>query len=345
MHFVDEANIKVMSGKGGDGCVSFRREKHVPKGGPDGGQGGKGGDIYLWASKDLLTLYDFRWKKEFHAQNGAPGQGRNKTGRNGRDLYIEVPIGTIIYEHAEQGQVLFADLVEEGQKVMLARGGRGGKGNTHFKSATHRAPRFAQSGEPGEEKRFRLELKLLADVGLLGLPNAGKSTFIAKVSAAKPKIADYPFTTLSPNLGVIKYGYGRSITVADIPGLIQDAHKGQGLGAQFLKHVARSGVLLHLLSIEEVSLSNPWAGFELVNQELQSFEPQLLRKRQIQVINKIDIWPKEEVDKLKRMARRQSREIYFISALHGDGIEELMDALGQELLDSKDNFSNDCQGS
>ncbi|MFP4392059.1 MAG: GTPase ObgE [Desulfohalobiaceae bacterium] len=328
MHFVDEAQIRVVSGKGGDGCVSFRREKYVPKGGPDGGQGGKGGDVYLQASETLLTLYDFRWKKVFQAQDGRPGQGKNKTGRAGEDLYIQVPLGTQVYELDEQqGQKLLADLVSPGQTVHLVQGGKGGKGNTHFKSSTQRTPRFAQSGEPAEEKHITLQLKLVADVGLLGLPNAGKSTFISKVSAAKPKIASYPFTTLSPNLGVIQDMQGRSMTLADIPGLIQNAHQGQGLGARFLRHVARARVLLHILSIEDINLEDPWAGFELLNKELEAFNDTLLLKRQIQAINKIDLWPEQDVNKLRKMAKEQGLEIYFMSALYGIGVEEVLESL------------------
>lgn len=333
MHFVDEAQIRVISGKGGDGCVSFRREKYVPKGGPDGGQGGKGGDVYLQASETLLTLYDFRWKKVFQAQDGRPGQGKNKTGRAGEDLYIQVPLGTQVYElDEEQGQKLLADLVSPGQTVQLVQGGKGGKGNTHFKSSTQRTPRFAQPGEPAEEKQITLQLKLVADVGLLGLPNAGKSTFISKVSAAKPKIASYPFTTLSPNLGVIRDMQGRSMTLADIPGLIKNAHQGQGLGARFLRHVARTRVLLHVLSVEDISLEDPWAGFELLNKELEAFNGTLLLKRQIQVINKIDLWPEQDVNKLRKMAKEQGIEIYFMSALYGIGVEEVLESLWTQVL-------------
>ncbi|MFO8031079.1 MAG: GTPase ObgE [Desulfohalobiaceae bacterium] len=328
MHFVDEAQIRVISGKGGDGCVSFRREKYVPKGGPDGGQGGKGGDVYLQACGSLLTLYDFRWKKIFQAQSGRPGKGKNKTGQDGEDLYIQVPLGTQAYEIDEDyGQMLWADLVDPGQTVLLARGGRGGKGNTHFKSSTQRTPRFAQPGEPAEEKQITLQLKLMADIGLLGLPNAGKSTFISKVSAAKPKIAAYPFSTLSPNLGVIKDIQGRSMTLADIPGLIQNSHQGQGLGARFLRHVSRSRALLHILSIEDVSLQDPWAGFGLLNQELEAFDQNLLQKRQIQAINKIDLWPRRDVERLREMARSQDKEVYFISALEGIGVQEVLEVL------------------
>ncbi len=333
MHFVDEAQIKVVSGKGGDGCVSFRREKYVPKGGPDGGHGGNGGDVYLQASEALLTLYDFRWKKLFQAQNGMPGQGKDKTGRDGQDLYIQVPMGTQAFELDQaQGLRLVADLVSPGQTTLLARGGRGGKGNIHFKSSTQRTPRYAQSGEPAEEKSINLQLKLMADVGLLGLPNAGKSTFISRVSAAKPKIADYPFTTLSPNLGVIRDIKGRSMTLADIPGLIQDSHQGQGLGCRFLGHVARSRVLLHILSIQDINLEDPWAGFELLNKELEAFDPELAQKRQVLAINKIDLWAEQDLRRLKEIAGKQARKIHFISALQGTGLQEVLDTLWEIVL-------------
>ncbi|MFP4588016.1 MAG: GTPase ObgE [Desulfohalobiaceae bacterium] len=333
MHFVDEAQIKVVSGKGGDGCVSFRREKYVPKGGPDGGHGGNGGDVYLQASEALLTLYDFRWKKVFQAQNGMPGQGKDKTGRDGQDLYIQVPMGTQAFELDQaQGLRLVADLVSPGQTTLLARGGRGGKGNIHFKSSTQRTPRYAQTGEPAEEKSINLQLKLMADVGLLGLPNAGKSTFISRVSAAKPKIADYPFTTLSPNLGVIRDIKGRSMTLADIPGLIQDSHQGQGLGFRFLGHVSRSRVLLHILSIQDISLEDPWAGFELLNKELEAFDPELAQKRQVLAINKIDLWAEQDLRRLKEIAGKQARKIHFISALQGTGLQEVLDTLWEIVL-------------
>ncbi|NMC49747.1 MAG: GTPase ObgE, partial [Desulfovibrio sp.] len=249
MRFVDEAVITARSGKGGAGCVSFRREKFIPMGGPDGGDGGKGGDVVFQASDNLLTLYDLRLKRVYEAKNGKGGMGRQRFGPAASDLVVHVPTGTQIFDIAEDGtQTLAADLIRDGQSFVACKGGRGGKGNMHFASATMRAPRFAQPGEPGEEKRLRLELKVLADVGIIGLPNAGKSTFIAAVSHAKPKIAPYPFTTLAPNLGVIEDDQGRRIVLADIPGLIEGAHQGQGLGHRFLKHVERTRVLLHLMS-------------------------------------------------------------------------------------------------
>ncbi|MFW6324119.1 MAG: GTPase ObgE, partial [Desulfovibrionales bacterium] len=235
MRFVDKATITIRSGKGGNGCVSFRREKYVPRGGPDGGDGGRGGDVIFQASSDLLTLYDFRMKGVFEAQNGKPGMGKGRNGPGGQDLIVKVPVGTLILERREEEEILLADLTEDGQAVVVANGGRGGKGNTHFKSSTNRAPRYAQPGEPGEEKRIKLELKVIADIGLIGLPNAGKSTFISQVSAARPKIGAYPFTTLVPQLGIIENDLGQKMILADIPGLIEGAHAGQGLGHTFLK--------------------------------------------------------------------------------------------------------------
>lgn len=330
MRFIDEAKILVKAGKGGRGCVSFRREKFVPKGGPDGGSGGKGGDVYFLASNKLLTLYDFRLKRVYQAENGQPGMGSQKDGRAGKDLVIEVPVGTLIYEikDEEQGkEVLLADLAKNGEKFLIARGGRGGKGNMYFKTPTNQAPRYAQPGLPGEEKRLRLELKLIADVGLLGLPNAGKSTFLSAISAARPKIAPYPFTTLVPNLGVIADDLGRKMVIADIPGLIEGAHLGQGLGHRFLKHVERTRFLVHILSIEDVDLDNIAQGFDLINKELEKFDSVLAKKQQIKVINKIDLLSKEDLSILKN----KYPELFFISALHGDGIEELLFAMWKKL--------------
>lgn len=326
MRFIDEASILVRAGKGGRGCVSFRREKFIPKGGPDGGCGGKGGDVYFKASSRLLTLYDFRLKRVYEAQNGQPGMGSQKDGKSGEDLIIEVPVGTLIYELREEGEVLLADLAKEGEKILVAKGGLGGKGNMYFKSPTNQAPRYAQPGLPGEEKRLRLELKLIADVGLLGLPNAGKSTFLSAISAAKPKIAPYPFTTLVPNLGVIADDTGIKMVIADIPGLIEGAHLGQGLGDRFLKHVERTRFLVHLLSVEEIG-EEPLAGFELINEELKRFNPNLAQKEQIWVINKIDLLSEEKLNELKQ---KMPAHVFFISALKGTGVEELLTAMWQK---------------
>ncbi len=328
MKFVDEATIQVKAGKGGNGCVSFRREKFVPKGGPDGGNGGNGGSVYARASNRLYSLYDFRLKRIYEAQNGQGGMGSQCDGHKGEDLVIELPAGTQLYERTGEGEVLFADVSDPEQLVLLASGGKGGKGNEHFKSSTQRAPRFAQKGEPGEERCFRLELKILADAGLLGLPNAGKSTFLSQVSAARPKIADYPFTTLTPNLGVLidDADPDRRMVIADIPGLIEGAHAGQGLGDRFLRHVERTRFLVHILSLEDIDLEggDPWAGFDLINDELEQFDPELAQRRQIEVVNKTDLATPEKLEALRRRAAGDGRDIVFISAREGTGIEDLV---------------------
>ena len=331
MRFIDEAKILVRSGKGGNGCVSFRREKYIPKGGPDGGDGGKGGDVYLRASSKLLTLYDFRHKRVHEAQNGQPGMGKQRYGRSGDDLIIDVPVGTLVYEILEEGrEKLLVDLVQDGQMFLVAKGGRGGKGNVHFKSSTMRTPRFAQPGEEGEEKTIRLELKIIADVGLVGLPNAGKSTFISRISAARPKIASYPFTTLTPNLGVVEDDFGRRMVVADIPGLIEGAHKGHGLGDRFLKHVERTRFLVHILSVEDVSLDNIFSGFELINNELGKSSPDLAQKEQILVLNKIDLLKDEDLSKIQESLSSYKQKVFLISALSGKGVDQLLKAMWQK---------------
>lgn len=327
MRFVDEANILVKAGKGGRGCMSFRREKYIPRGGPDGGDGGNGGSVYLRADSRLLSLYDFRLKRVYEAQNGQPGQGRQCDGKKGADLVLGLPVGTLVFaEKPGEKEFLLADLSEPGKLVLAAQGGRGGKGNEHFKSSTMRTPRFAQPGEPGEELTLHLELKILADAGLLGLPNAGKSTFISKVSAAKPKIADYPFTTITPNLGVMidEVDPDRRMIIADIPGLIEGASTGQGLGHRFLRHVERTRFLVHILSAEDVDDNAPWAGFELINEELRKFDPELADRRQIEVINKIDLISPGRLDSLRERAEKDGRQVYFISAKNGDGLHELV---------------------
>lgn len=330
MRFVDEAVITVKAGKGGNGCVSFRREKFIPRGGPDGGDGGDGGSVYVRAKAGLIGLYDFRLKKHYEAQNGRGGMGSRCFGSKGEDLTLDLPVGTLLFEQTESGEKLVADLAEDGERVLIAAGGRGGKGNEHFKSSTMRAPRFAQKGEPGEERTLRLELKILADAGIIGLPNAGKSTLISRLSAARPKIAAYPFTTLSPNLGVMidETDPDRRLVMADIPGLIEGAHQGQGLGHRFLKHVERTRFLIHVLSIEDVDAAgDPWSGFDLINEELALFDPELAQRRQLLVINKIDLRTPEEVDALAERARRDGLEILFISADRGDGLEKLAAAM------------------
>ncbi len=330
MRFVDEAVITVRSGNGGHGCVSFRREAHVPKGGPDGGNGGRGGEVVLVADPRLVTLYDLRYKRRYIARNGRPGMGKQRHGAAAETLTVPVPVGTLVFERDEDGsETLLADLTEPGQELAPVRGGRGGMGNEHFKSSTHRAPRFAQPGEEGQEKTLRLELKVLADIGLLGLPNAGKSTLIAAMSAARPKVADYPFTTLVPNLGVLDGEAGRRLIMADIPGLVEGAHQGVGLGHRFLRHVERTRFLIHLLAVEEIQpeADNPFAALDLINEELARYSPELAAKPQLEVVNKIDVLSPEELDRLKALVREHGRPALFVSAKEGTGLMELEDEL------------------
>jgi GTP-binding protein len=319
--FLDEAFITVQSGDGGRGCVSFRREKFIPRGGPDGGDGGKGGDIILKSTLRRRTLYPFRFRRQFKAKNGAPGQGKQKTGKNGGDLVIEVPSGTII-SNAETGEIL-KDFDREGQVFIVAEGGRGGQGNHRFKTSTQRAPRFAQPGESGQSLKLKLELKLLADVGLIGLPNAGKSSLIRVISSATPKIAGYPFTTLTPNLGVVRPGRGDSFVVADIPGLIEGAHKGAGLGTQFLRHIERNRILVHIIDASTIDPHNPLAGYETVNRELAGYSPQLAQKPQILALNKMDL---PDTDKAAQMfkAALKDQEVFLISTATRKGINPLI---------------------
>ncbi|MFZ0727071.1 MAG: GTPase ObgE [Desulfobacterales bacterium] len=321
MKFVDEAIITVQSGNGGRGCVSFRREKYIPRGGPDGGDGGKGGDVVLRVSAGRRALNDFRHKKHFRAQNGQPGQGRQKTGRDGQDLFIELPAGTLIRD-AETGQLL-ADLIRLGQTFIIATGGRGGQGNTRFKSATHRAPRFAQPGESGQTRALQLELKLIADVGIIGLPNAGKSTLIGAISSANPKIGDYPFTTLAPNLGVVQAGANRPFVVADIPGLIAGAHEGIGLGIRFLRHIERTGLLVHLIDASRIDLRSPLDDYRIVTTELSHYGGGLSEKTQVLVLNKMDLPQAAEAAQAFEAAL-ESIPVLRISAATGAGIDQLL---------------------
>jgi GTP-binding protein len=327
MRFVDEATITVRSGKGGRGCVSFRREKFIPRGGPDGGDGGDGGSVLVRASSRLHSLYDFRLKRLYQAENGHPGEGAQRQGRKGEDLVLDLPVGTQVYVlEKEKRGVLLCDLAGEGDMEVVARGGRGGKGNEHFKSSTQRAPRFAQPGEPGEDRALGLELKILADCGLLGLPNAGKSTFISRISAARPKIAAYPFTTLQPNLGVVldEENPDRRMVIADIPGLVEGAHCGCGLGHRFLRHLERTRFLVHLLSFADISPEDPFAGFALLNAELALFAPELARRPQIEVINKMDLADADLLAGLRARAEAGGRKVHFISALRGEGLEPVL---------------------
>ena len=321
--FTDYVKIIAKAGNGGNGAISFRREKYVAAGGPDGGDGGKGGDIYFEVDPDSNTLIDFRYNKKFKAENGKNGEGAHKYGKSGENLYIKVPIGTIVRD-AKTNRVL-ADLSREGQKELILAGGRGGKGNSHFATSTRQAPRFAQDGEKGEEKELILELKLLADVGLIGFPNVGKSTFLSMTTSATPKIADYHFTTLEPNLGVVKTEYGDSFVIADIPGIIEGASEGTGLGLQFLRHIERTRLLLHVIDVSGSEGRNPVQDFITINEELKKYSEKLSQRKQIIVANKVDILQDESLYKeLEKTAKEHNMEIYKISAATGDGIPELL---------------------
>ena len=328
--FTDYAKITIKSGNGGDGAVTFRREKYVAAGGPDGGDGGRGGSIYFRVDPNANTLVDFRYTKKFKAENGENGSGGHKYGKSGQDLYINVPIGTIIKD-AETGKIV-ADLSHEGQEELVLKGGRGGKGNSHFATATRQVPRFAQAGEDGEEKEIILELKLLADVGLLGFPNVGKSTFLSIVTDAKPKIANYHFTTIEPNLGVVKTEHGDSFVIADIPGIIEGASEGIGLGIQFLRHVERTRLLLHVIDVSGVEGRNPVQDFYTINEELKNYSEKLSKRKQIIVANKIDIMQDETGYKeLEALAKKEGLEIYKISGATGEGITKLLDRVVEVL--------------
>jgi GTP-binding protein len=320
--FIDEAKIYVKAGDGGNGCLAFRREKYVPRGGPSGGDGGRGGDVVMVASENYNTLLHFRFNPEHKAQRGRHGEGSNRTGRNGASIELPVPVGTIVYD-ADTGELLH-DFTFPGERFVVAKGGRGGRGNQHFATPTHQAPTEHEPGKPGEERNLRLELKLLADVGLVGFPNAGKSTLISRISAARPKIADYPFTTLEPNLGVVSYG-DRSFVVADIPGLIEGAHEGHGLGVQFLRHVERTRLLAHLVDVSESSGRDPVDDFEVIMRELASFSLDIAAKPMIVVATKMDVAQNPaRVDALERKAVEEGLPFAKISAVTGQGIESLI---------------------
>ncbi|MBM0108617.1 GTPase ObgE [Steroidobacter sp. S1-65] len=333
MRFVDEATIKVQAGNGGRGAVSFRREKFIPFGGPDGGDGGKGADIYLVGKAGINTLADFRYNRSFRAQHGTAGSGNDCTGAGGTDLVVEVPIGTSVVDVETEEEL--GDITEAGQRLLVAKGGKGGWGNTRFKSSTNRTPRKAMPGLPGEKRDLRLELKVMADIGLLGLPNAGKSTLIRAVSAAKPKVADYPFTTLHPNLGVVRVGVHRSFVMADIPGLIEGAAEGAGLGIQFLKHLQRTRVLLHLIDVSPPDPdADPVKDARAIVAELKKFSADLAAKERWLVLNKVDLLPPDEADKLCKDIVRRLRwkgPVFRISGLARQGTEELCETIMRRL--------------
>jgi GTPase len=330
MDFLDEALITAKSGDGGRGCVSFRRERFIPKGGPDGGDGGDGGDVIVRATERLNSLLPFRYRRLFRAQKGQPGRGRNQSGKDGEDVVVEVPPGTIIQD-PDTGETI-ADLVLDEQEIILLKGGRGGWGNQHFATSTNRAPRKAQPGLPGQEKQFRFILKTLAHIGLIGLPNAGKSTLLSHLTTARPKIADYPFTTLIPNLGVIIFDEGKTLTVADIPGLIEGASEGRGLGHRFLKHIERTGLLLHLMDITYTPLSGLLEDFDKVTEELEAYSSSLAQKRRVVLINKMDVYAPEHrnVDEVIKILRERGHEAFLVSALTGQGLDDVKSALLKE---------------
>ena len=321
--FTDYVKITAKAGNGGNGAVSFRREKYVASGGPDGGDGGKGGDVYFEVDQDANTLIEFRYKKNFKAENGKNGEGAHKYGKSGEDLTIKVPIGTVIKDASTEE--ILADLSENGQRELILKGGKGGKGNSHFATSTRQAPRFAEGGEEGEEKELILELKLLADVGLIGFPSVGKSTILSIVTSATPKIAEYHFTTLEPNLGAVKPEYGDSFVIADIPGLIEGASEGAGLGIHFLRHIERTRLLLHVIDVSGFEGRNPVEDFYTINKELEKYNKKLASRKQIIVANKIDIAQDEKLYKdLEKLAKEKGLEIFKISAVTGEGLKELM---------------------
>jgi len=329
--FVDQVKVSLRAGKGGNGCVSFRREWGVPKGGPDGGRGGDGGSVFLAAEEGLSSLAYFRFHPINKARKGAHGEGGNRQGKKGDDLILSVPIGTVV-KAAGKGEILF-DFLRPGQKFLAAKGGKGGRGNASFATPTHRTPRECQNGEPGEEKELILELKLIADVGLVGFPNVGKSTLISKISSARPVIADYPFTTLIPHLGVVDVGQDKSFVVADIPGLIEGAHQGHGLGDKFLKHIERTKILVHIVDVSAYSGRDPVNDYGVVMKELEAYSPELLKRPQIVAANKIDLLgeTKERLAAVKKLASRKRLPFFAISALKEKGLRELVSAIAKTL--------------
>lgn len=329
--FIDQAHIWIKAGDGGHGCVSFRREKFIPKGGPDGGDGGRGGHVYFQAIDNLDTLLDFAGKHHWPAKNGQPGSGNNKTGADGEDLVIKVPPGTLIYD--TDLDLLLKDLNEIGQKVCVCRGGKGGRGNKAFATSTNQTPRHAESGKKGQERNIKLELKLIADVGLVGMPNAGKSTLLSRCSAAKPKIADYPFTTIEPVLGIVELSDYRRFVMADIPGLIEGAHEGSGLGHEFLKHIERTTLLVHILDIMPTDGSNPLDNYKTIRSELEKHSKALAAKTEIIVANKIDLDPNADI--VSDLTKEFKQTIHPISAVTGSGIKELSEMLWQKVKRTK----------
>ena len=336
--FIDEAKIRVKAGDGGNGCMAFRREKFVPRGGPSGGDGGKGGDVVMESSERHNTLVHFRFNPEHRAERGRHGEGSNRTGREGVDVLLKVPVGTIVYDD-ETGEKAF-EFTQADQRFVIARGGRGGRGNARFATSVHQAPREHEAGRPGEEHTYRLELKLLADVGLVGYPNVGKSTLISRISSARPKIADYPFTTLEPNLGVVAVGDAKdeiSFVVADIPGLIEGAHTGAGLGTQFLRHIERTRLLVHLVDVSDSSgRDDVTKDVEVISGELASFGAHLEDKPIVMVASKIDVVNKEKLAELKKYAKKKKLRLYEISAVTGKGIEELKYAIAEEVQELRE---------
>ncbi|MCE5340042.1 MAG: GTPase ObgE [Planctomycetaceae bacterium] len=331
--FIDEAKIKVKAGDGGDGCVSFRREKYIPKGGPNGGDGGKGGDVYFLAAEDVDTLLDFSGRPIWDAQNGMPGEGSNCSGLKGEDLILRVPVGTQIYD-MDLDDLLLQDLNQPGQQVKICRGGRGGNGNQHYATATRQAPKFAQKGQEGKERNLKLVLKLIADVGLVGLPNAGKSTLLSHCSKARPKIADYPFTTLKPVLGIVELTGYRRFVMADLPGLIEGAHTGAGLGTDFLRHIERTRIIVHIIDIMPMDGTDPVDNYKTIKKELTAYSKELGKKKELIVLNKIDLDPDGEIQ--KRLKKKLRKKTVAISAATGKGIKELREMLFKLVQEQKE---------
>ena len=329
--FIDEAQIQAKAGDGGHGCISFRREKYIPKGGPDGGDGGKGGDVFFQAVKNLDTLLDFAGKHHWHARKGQPGSGNNKHGANGQDLIIKVPPGTLIYD--TELDLLLKDMDEVGLKVCVCRGGRGGRGNKAFATSINQTPRNAEPGKKGQERNIRLELKLIADVGLVGMPNAGKSTLISRCSAARPKIADYPFTTVEPVLGIVELSDFRRFVMADIPGLIEGAHDGAGLGYTFLKHIERTAIIAHIIDIMPMDGSDPAENYKAIRHELELYSKVLAQKQEVIIANKTDLDPDGKV--VEDLRKKLNKEVHPISAVTGSGIKELSEFLWQKVKELK----------